>query len=267
MREKASSLRDFYLRYGCCMAYISVERDGDEGIGSAFHVGDGIFVTARHVVENARILEMRVTNAGLFHQSDLYPKILDGAAYVITPDSLRMCENPDGKLTVTGGPWYHIDEDVDVAAVRVEGMTSGAHFVPLGAFFSQGDLELSEALVFGYPPVPMTREPVLITARCQVNAVVQLVIGKSLRNHCILSAIPRGGFSWGLAYSQWDFALGVITRSMVENHAPPENGYFAVTPGEAIFECLRDNDVLPDVQKAGWEGVWEKGYEKKIWKP
>lgn len=178
-----------------------------------------------------------------------------------------MCEDFDGYLTVTGGPWYHVDENVDVAAIRVAGMTQGAHFVPLGAYFSEteGDLELSEALVFGYPPIPMTREPTLITARCQVNAVVTLGIGESMRRHCILSAIPRGGFSGGLAYSEWDFALGVITRSMVENHAPPENGYFAVTSGEAIFECLRDNDVLPDVQKEGWRGIWEKGYSERIW--
>lgn len=40
------------------MAYVAVEKDGEPGIGSAFHVGDGIFVTARHVVEGAIIREM-----------------------------------------------------------------------------------------------------------------------------------------------------------------------------------------------------------------
>lgn len=87
MRKKDPSLRALYLRYGCCMACICVERNGDESIGSAFHVGDGIFVTARHVVENAKIVEMRVSSAHLFHQSDLYPKVFGGNAYLIEPGS------------------------------------------------------------------------------------------------------------------------------------------------------------------------------------
>jgi S1-C subfamily serine protease len=41
------------------MAYVAVRgKDGQEGIGSAFHVGDGVFVTARHVVEEKAIREI-----------------------------------------------------------------------------------------------------------------------------------------------------------------------------------------------------------------
>src|SRR5258705_13992409 len=36
---------------------------GDESIGSAFQVGEGVFVTARHVVENVVIREIRSTHA------------------------------------------------------------------------------------------------------------------------------------------------------------------------------------------------------------
>ena len=44
------------------MAYLEVEAtNGDREIGSAFHVGSGIFVTARHVVQGKRIVEMRQT--------------------------------------------------------------------------------------------------------------------------------------------------------------------------------------------------------------
>jgi hypothetical protein len=66
-------LRELYHRYGCCMAYITVEKDGDENIGSAFHVGDGVFVTARHVVEGSRNKGMRLTNPNLYYRSELYP--------------------------------------------------------------------------------------------------------------------------------------------------------------------------------------------------
>src|ERR1044071_1921868 len=79
-------LQELYLRYGPCMAYIAVESDGDESIGSAFHVGEGIFVTARHVVEGKRIKEMKVTNERLFYRSELYPKKPDGS-FIIKPDS------------------------------------------------------------------------------------------------------------------------------------------------------------------------------------
>ncbi|MGX1118000.1 hypothetical protein RKD37_003363 [Streptomyces ambofaciens] len=46
------------------MAYVEVESpNGDLGIGSAFHVGDGVFLTARHVVEDKRITEICMTES------------------------------------------------------------------------------------------------------------------------------------------------------------------------------------------------------------
>ena len=41
------------------MAYVAAQAaDGSFRRGSAFHVGEGVFVTARHVVENLRIIEV-----------------------------------------------------------------------------------------------------------------------------------------------------------------------------------------------------------------
>jgi hypothetical protein len=254
------TLHELYLRYGCCMAYIAVEGSTGESIGSAFHVGDGVFITARHVVEENKIKEIRVTNADLFYRSELYPKNPNGS-YTITSDSPRICVNFDGRLEVVGGPWFHADPDVDVAAISVSGMAPGAHCVPLGGHLDDwvgtGDFELSEVLVLGYPPIPFTRVPLLIAASCQVNAVVDLEIGKKGQMHFVLSAIPRGGFSGGLAFSRWGFALGVITQSLLSNPGPPELGYFTTTSVEAVFECLARNHVLPEVQKAGWDGLWD----------
>jgi len=124
-------LRQLYLQYGCCMAYIAVEKDGGENIGSAFHVGDGVFVTARHVVDGTRIKEMRLTNADLYFRSVLYPKNETGS-YTITPDTPRQCDNSDGMLEVAGGPWFHENPAIDVAVIHVNGMQPGAHYVPLG---------------------------------------------------------------------------------------------------------------------------------------
>lgn len=254
------ALRQLYLRYGCCMAYIAVEKDGNAGIGSAFHVGDGIFVTARHVLDGAAVKEMRLTNAGLFYRSDLYPKSPDGS-FIVGPDSPRQCVDPNGLLEIVGGPWFHEDNAVDIAAVRVSGMTPAAHSVMLGGhlddWVGQGDFELSDALVLGYPPVPFTREPVLIAARCEVNATVDLHVGGKQQLHFLLSAVPRGGFSGGLALSEWGYALGVITQSLLTGPGPAELGYFTATSIEAVYACLDANGVLPARQKDGLDGLWD----------
>ncbi|PKQ89426.1 hypothetical protein CXK86_20485 [Paenibacillus sp. BGI2013] len=54
--------RQLYETYAAAVAYIAVEtKDGEQGIGSAFHVGEGVFITARHVIEGNSILKMGTT--------------------------------------------------------------------------------------------------------------------------------------------------------------------------------------------------------------
>lgn len=242
------------------MAAVITEADGDEGIGGAFHVGDGVFVTARHVVENRTIKEIRLTDADLFHKSKLYPKNEDGS-YQIDKNSPQMCVNRDGKLDITSGPYFHSNPEIDIAAFLVSGMSEGAHFVPLGGhlddWVGRSDFVLSRAIVLGYPPVPFTLEPVLVTATCEVNATVDLRSGQGRQLHFILSATPRGGFSGGLAFSDYGFALGVITQSLTHNHAAAEFGFFTTTSIEAVYVCLQENYLLPECQKEGWDGLWE----------
>jgi hypothetical protein len=50
--EDRYTAKELYRRYAASLVpVISIDEKGDQGIGSAFHVGDGSFVTARHVVE------------------------------------------------------------------------------------------------------------------------------------------------------------------------------------------------------------------------
>jgi hypothetical protein len=54
--------RELYAQNASAMAYIEIEdKNHEKGIGSAFHVGDGVFVTSRHVVENKKITEVKIT--------------------------------------------------------------------------------------------------------------------------------------------------------------------------------------------------------------
>ena len=45
-------IRQLYEQLAAGIAYVAVETPtGDQSIGTAFHVGEGIFVTAAHVLE------------------------------------------------------------------------------------------------------------------------------------------------------------------------------------------------------------------------
>jgi hypothetical protein len=58
MPEK-SAFQETYVRAAGAVAFIAIiDAKGDEGIGSAFHISDGIFVSARHVIDGVTIKEM-----------------------------------------------------------------------------------------------------------------------------------------------------------------------------------------------------------------
>lgn len=100
------------------MAYIAVDHlDGIHRIGSTFHVGEGVLVAARHVVEGLRILEVATTER----------TYIDADA---TEDTRVAIAGPDGAqrpvhlvaaatLEIESSPYFHADESVDVAIVRV----------------------------------------------------------------------------------------------------------------------------------------------------
>jgi hypothetical protein len=51
-------------------------------------------------------------------------------------------------------------------------------------------------------------------------------------------------------------ALGLVTMSLGRNEEPAEMGYLTVLSVEAIYECLAQNRILPDVQAEPWDGYW-----------
>jgi S1-C subfamily serine protease len=115
--------RELFEKYAAAVAYVCTkDRDGDEGMGTAFHVGDGVFLTARHVVENRQILELATTTqhyvpdeAGNTHiGSERFRTVGPGSGHVIK------------------GPLFHPDSDVDVAALVVNGLEE-LPVIPLGS--------------------------------------------------------------------------------------------------------------------------------------
>src|SRR5436853_7763394 len=107
--------RELYEKYASAVAYVAVRTsDGNESIGTAFHVGEGVFVTARHVVEGNQILRIATT----VHRYVPDPSgnvSIDGRG-----GTFRSIEAGAGRIK--SGPHFHPDPTVDVAALRVEGL-------------------------------------------------------------------------------------------------------------------------------------------------
>jgi hypothetical protein len=221
-----------FVRYhGGVIPVFTVDALGDEHLGSAFHVGDGSFVTARHVAEGQMVCR------------------------VVVPSEQRAFDEPETlvEITILGHP----DPAKNVAVFSVPEL---AHLpdIPLGShlddWLGENDFVLNDVLVLGYPPIPLSVRPVIVAARGEVNAMVDLINVE--HPHYIVSVVPRGGFSGGVVLSEWDFALGVITSSLVKNNVPEELGYLTVLTVEPILGCLAAHELLPRELALLWDGTF-----------
>lgn len=232
--------RKLYETYAAGVAYVAVKTpEGDERIGTAFHIGEGVFITARHVVQGKEIVEIATTE--------------DAVAEVEKVEGARIMRitHPRGKGELVKGPLYHSDENVDVAALVVRGIS--APTIPLGDHLDDWlgtSLVLRPAMVMGYPPIPFSKEPTLVATMAEVNAIIDKYTGG--HPHFILSAMARGGFSGGLAIADYGCALGVITEALGINGQPTELGYLAVLSVEPIYNCLSQHKIVPKAISEMW---------------
>jgi hypothetical protein len=158
-----------YEEYAGVVAYVEVEKpDGSRGIGSAFHVGDGVFVTAAHVTRGNRVLSVATT------QQSRWPD--ENGNITIHGREGKFKSSFPSDLRFASEPFYHPDERIDVAAIQID-LKETLPAIPLGSHLDDwlgNDFTLSRALIFGYPPIPFTSEPVLIGSIGEINAVVDL---------------------------------------------------------------------------------------------
>jgi hypothetical protein len=246
------------------MAYLDVELpNGDRSVGSAFHIGDGIFVTARHVVEGNKIVEIKITEPVGVSSKEFFRDVLKVEVteeYIYNYDTTLgsaigappLFKHYLRPLELVEGPYYSENNQLDVAAFRVAQIHPAAGIVKLGMHWDDWvyrDIwHLTDAIVLGYPPIPMTNEPALVAARAEINTFV--VPRHAPAVHFILSAIPRGGFSGGVAIHESGNALGVVTSSLNELDHSIGSGFMAVLSIEAIVLCLQRNNLWPEVQKS-----------------
>lgn len=255
--------RRLYERYAAAAFYVAVrDRDGGAGIGTATHVGDGVFVTARHVLEGNSIDEVGCSESthirlpdGTSSREHVHDSTGVWPAHSIRPQ----------RFHATTPPVFHPDPRVDLAAFTLPTLDPLTPWVPLGGHLEDwlgiSDFVLWEVVLMGYPPIPLSTGPRLVAARAEVNGLVDL--RDAAHVHFILSTMPRGGFSGAMAITEDGAGLGVVTRSLLNSGASAELGYMATTSIEPIYTLLVEASLLPKVQDEVWDGLWEQSDDKQ----
>lgn len=256
------SPREILENYSAAVAYVAViTASGDHSIGTAFHVGQGVFVTARHVLEGNQI--ERIATVRGFRVLLEGERAKDAQCFVHMPGGQVQAVHPinAGDIQIASGPFFHRNIDVDVAVFRATHVDPELPWIPLGGhlddWIGDNDFVLWESIVMGFPPIPMTAEPLLVAARAEINAVIDLRHAPHV--HFVLSATARGGFSGGPALID-GYLLGLVTNSLMHNGQPAELGFFAVVSVEPIFDCLCEHRLLPRAQvEAFGTNIWGEG--------
>ncbi len=225
------SPRELYEKYApCVVAITSRDRLGNVSIGTGFHLGDGYVATARHVVEQRSDLQLRSHYlAKVSRISDIMlPKSGDDDVALLPTDfSLRHYM----ERTTTAGHPPHLKTD----------------HIPLPAMMSDwigNELVMTVTIMLGFPPIPTSNEPVLVAARGEIMAVIEPYLG-SQHPLFVTSSLPRGGFSGGPVLSEFDFALGICTESLVGDGRDLSLGFGAVVSRQPIWDLLFQERIFP----------------------
>src|SRR6266403_753705 len=140
-----------FKRFAGALAYVATKRrNGSHGIGSAFHVGEGVFVTARHVVEGAQIREIATTEQTYVYLEG--EEAANSQLSIVEDGRTRPAHLVDCRVfELDSGPFFHPQgRDVDVAGFRVKDPDPRMPWVPLGGhlddWLGSSDFVMSEGI-------------------------------------------------------------------------------------------------------------------------
>ncbi len=168
--------------------------DGAPDIGTAFHIGKGYFVTAKHVIEGNRIL--KIGQEDMSAKTEILP----------SGDARRSTTHPGFEVLGDNLSWFgHPECDLAIIQVKgdvgqrgpADGLAPAMELADHADVLSAGELLTRSVQVFGFPRIPMSfdRIPPLVVVPGVISAVMQNHGDR--RRHFILSAMARGGFSGG----------------------------------------------------------------------
>lgn len=225
-------MQQIYHKYRRSIAYVTVQtEEGNESIGTAFHIGQGYFITAKHVVFKNTIIEVGITQP--------HNKIVEYHAAPLSeeerPKILKVCVEP---VFLDG----HVD---DVAVFKVEEYES----IPSILLSSMHDIRQSEDLALltnvlcvGYPPIPITAHPFQVAVKSTVSSLIRMRGSQYLSY--VIATMARGGFSGGPIINDKGEAIGVITDSLCHNGQAAETGFMA---------CISISAAAELALKCGWD--------------
>ncbi|WP_342537604.1 serine protease [Sporosarcina sp. FSL K6-1540] len=220
------NFNDMYNKYSVCIVRITVKLpNGDLSSGTGFHIGKGYIVTARHVIEDNEIEEVvgEYSN-NLEVKKVVYPKDIQiDLALLETDFNLDYYIN---KVEIVG-------KDVE----KIDHIEIGGH---LDDWIGE-EFVLTNVILMGFPPIPLSKTPILVAVKAEVNAIIDKYIGP--HPHFIISSVPRGGFSGGPVISEYGFLLGILTESLGEQDKPTEIGFASAISIEPLLSLIHENNI------------------------
>ena len=257
MNKDELNFKKLYIESSSAIAFIAVidDKTGKEGIGTAFHVGDGIFVTARHVVEGKEIKEIATTKRIIENYQE--GKFEELSETIRSPYYFKIID----------GPHFPENKELDIALLKVNLSGVDLPFLNLDDMTSyrinDNTYLLDEILIIGYPPIPFTIAPIQITSKARVNAVID--VHHSQYPHLIVSAIARGGFSGGPALAKNGQVIGIVTESLIMNGESAESGFMSILCIEPVIkELINFYNFDLDAHDINWNAWWEPLYAAKL---
>lgn len=193
--------------------------EGSQDIGTCFLAGNShTLVTARHVIENARKVEINGING--------------------TPITLLSLMIPK-------------NQDLDIAFLYVD--HDAMNGLPYLRF--EAPSVLDEVLCLGYPPIPTFRE-VQISDLSSINARLKSFKGKIVgkgqsyveaQEYLLINARVKGGNSGGPIINKRGYAVGILVGTPLDSHDKnriDELGYGLAVSKDAFVPLLPPADCL-----------------------
>ena len=203
---------------------VGINANGDEDIGTAYYIGDNMFVTAAHCINGLKTMNLLLDDScpislkEVWFANDVDPQLYD-VAIIVT------------------------DEEIDIPTLRFEEA-----------------VVLDPVIVMGYPPVP-GMFPIQTTETATVGALIphqKSAIGEvvspsknyvSKLDYFIINARVKGGNSGGPVINSWGKVIGTVVETPFDSQGGALSGRYDIMgyglclPSKYVIQLINDHYV------------------------